>query len=144
MTLSDIADTPFGNSPEVVPARSVLTALSQTFNLWLRDGLTGQPVQIIDTFALYKTTYANPGQFGIVNNTVPACDAAKIQAVTCGAVTDGSSLFCNATPGAPYNTIVTDADVNTWQFADSVHPTTGGHKIISDAFAAQLHAFGWI
>jgi len=144
MTLSDIADTPFGNSPEVVPARSVLTALSQTFNLWLRDGLTGQPVQIIDTFALYKTTYANPGQFGIVNNTVPACDAAKIQAVTGGAVTDGSSLFCNATPGAPYNTIVTDADVNTWQFADSVHPTTGGHKIISDAFAAQLHAFGWI
>ena len=143
MTLSDIVDTPLGNS---LPAevRPVLTGLSQVFNLWLREGLTGQPVQIIDTFALYKTTYANPGQFGIVNNTVPACDAAKIQAVTGGAVTDGSSLFCNATPGAPYNTIVTDADVNTWQFADSVHPTTGGHKIISDAFAAQLHAFGWI
>ena len=144
MTLSDIADTPFGNSPEVVPARSVLTALSQTFNLWLRDGLTGQPVQIIDTFALYKTTYANPGQFGIVNNTVPACDAAKIQAVTGGAVTDGSSLFCNATPGAPYNTLTTGADVNTWQFADGVHPSTGGHKIIGEAFAAQLRAFGWI
>ena len=56
----------------------------------------------------------------------------------------GSSLFCNATPGAPYNGLATGADVNTWQFADSVHPTTGGHKIISDAFAAQLHAFGWI
>jgi phospholipase/lecithinase/hemolysin len=144
MTLSDIADTPFGNSPEVAPARSVLTALSQTFNLWLRDGLTGQPVQIIDAFALFKDGYQNPGKFGIVNNTTPACDAAKIQAVTGGAVTDGTSLFCNATPGAPYNTIVTGADVNTWQFADSVHPTTGGHKIISDAFAAQLHAFGWI
>ena len=68
----------------------------------------------------------------------PACDAAKISAVTGGAVTDGSSLFCNATPGAPYNGLRTGADVNTWQFADSVHPTTGGHKIISDAFAAQL------
>ena len=144
MTLSDIADTPFGNSPEVAPARSVLTALSQTFNLWLRDGLTGQPVQIIDTFALFKDGYQNPGKFGIVNNTTPACDAAKIQAVTGGAVTDGTSLFCNATPGAPYNGIRTGADVTTWQFADSVHPTTGGHKIISDAFAAQLHAFGWI
>jgi outer membrane lipase/esterase len=144
MTLSDIADTPFGNSPSVVPARSVLSALSETFNLWLREGLTGQPVQIIDTWALYKDGYANPGNLGIVNNTTAACDAAKIQAVTGGAVTDGSSLFCNATPGAPYNTIVTGADVNTWQFADSVHPTTGGHKIISDAFAAQLHAFGWI
>lgn len=144
MTLSDIADTPLGNSPQVAPIRSVLTGLSQTFNLWLRDGLTGQPVQIIDTYALAKDAYANPGQYGIINNTAVACDAAKIQALTGGAIISGSSLFCNATPGAPYNTLVTGADVNTWQFADDVHPTTGGHKIISDAFAAQLHAFGWI
>jgi phospholipase/lecithinase/hemolysin len=143
MTLSDIADTPFGNS---LPAslRPVLTDLSRIFNLWLRDGLTGQPVQIIDTFALFKDGYQNPAKYGIVNNTVPTCDAAKISAITGGAVTDGSSLFCNATPGAPYNGLRTGADVTTWQFADSVHPTTGGHKIISDAFAAQLHAFGWI
>ena len=143
MTLSDIADTPFGNSLPAT-ARPVLTALSQVFNLWLRDGLTDQPVQIIDTFALFKDGYQNPGKFGIVNNTVPACDAAKISAITGGAVTDGSSLFCNATPGAPYNGLRAGADVNTWQFADSVHPTTGGHKIISDAFLAQLKSFGWI
>jgi outer membrane lipase/esterase len=143
MTLSDIADTPFGNSLPAT-ARPVLTALSQVFNLWLRDGLTNQPVQIIDTFAIFKDGYLNPGKLGIVNNTIPACDAAKISAVTAGAVTDGSSLFCNATPGAPYNGLRAGADVNTWQFADSVHPTTGGHKIISDAFAAQLKSFGWI
>ena len=143
MTLSDIADTPFGNSLPA-SARPVLTALSQVFNLWLREGLTGQPVQLIDTFALFKDGYQNPGKFGIVNNTVPACDAAKISALTGGAVTDGSSLFCNATPGAPYNGLRAGADVTTWQFADSVHPTTGGHQIISDAFAAQLRSFGWI
>ena len=144
MTLSDIADTPFGNSAQVAPVRSVLTALSETFNLWLREGLTGQPVQIIDTFALYKEAYANPAQFGIVNNTGVACDAAKIEAVTGGQVTDGSSLFCNATPGVAYNTLTTGADVDTWQFADSVHPSTAGHRLISDAFLAQLQAFGWI
>ena len=144
MLLSDIADTPLGNSPEVAPARSVLTALSQTFNLWLRDGLTGQPVQFIDTYALFKDAYANPALYGIANNTGVACDLAKIQALTGGQVNDGSSLFCNATPGAPYNTLVTGADVNTWQFADGVHPSTGGHKIIGEAFAAQLRAFGWI
>jgi outer membrane lipase/esterase len=143
MTLSDIVDTPFGNS---LPAevRPVLTDLSEVFNLWLRDGLTGQPVQIIDTFALFKDGYQNPAKFGIVNNTVPACDATKISAITGGADTDGSSLFCNATPGAPYNGLRSGADVNTWQFADSVHPTTGGHKIISDVFTAQLKSFGWI
>nr|HET7859858.1 SGNH/GDSL hydrolase family protein [Caldimonas sp.] len=143
MTLSDIADTPFGNSLPA-DARSVLTALSQNFNVWLRDGLAGQPVQIIDTFALFKDAYQNPAAFGFVNNTTPACDAAKIQAITSGQVTDGSSLFCNATPGAPYNGLTAGADVNTWQFADSVHPTTGGHKVIAAAFEAQLHAFGWI
>jgi phospholipase/lecithinase/hemolysin len=142
--LSDIADTPFGNSPQVMPARSVLSGLSETFNLWLREGIKGQPVQWIDAWALFKEGYNNPGQFGIVNNTVPTCDAAKIQAITGGAVTDGSSLFCNSTPGAPYNGLRDGADVNTWQFADSVHPTAGGHKIISDSFRAQLQLFGWI
>jgi outer membrane lipase/esterase len=143
MTLSDIADTPFGNSLPAT-ARPVLSALSLVFNLWLRDGLTGQPVQLIDTYALGKESYANPARYGIVNNTVPACDATKIGAVTRGAVTDGSSLFCNATPGAPYNGLRAGADVNSWQFADGVHPTTGGHKIISDAFGAQLRSFGWL
>ncbi|MFL6662672.1 MAG: SGNH/GDSL hydrolase family protein [Rhizobacter sp.] len=143
MLLSDIGDTPFGNSlPATV--KPVLSDLSRVFNLWLTDGLTGQPVQIIDTFTLFKDGYANPARFGIVNNTVPACDAAKIAAITSNRVTDGSSLFCNSTPGAPFNGLRTGADVTTWQFADGVHPTTGGHKIISDAFAAQLHAFGWI
>jgi len=143
MYLSDTADTPFGNSLPA-SARPVLTDLSRIFNLWLRDALTNQPVQLIDTFTLFKEVYSNPSKYGVVNNTVPACDATKISAITSGAVTDGSSLFCNSTPGAPYNGLRTGADVTTWQFADGVHPTTGGHKILSDAFAAQLHAFGWI
>ena len=143
MTLSDIADTPFGNSlpAEVKP---VLTGLSQVFNLWLREGLTGQPVQIIDTFSLFKDAYANSGKYGIVNNTVPACDPDKISAITGGQVTDGSSLFCNATPGVPYNGLRTGADVDTWQFADGVHPSTGGHKLLGEVFLAQLQSFGWI
>jgi phospholipase/lecithinase/hemolysin len=149
MELSDIADTPFGGS---LPAsvKPVLTELSQIFNLWLRDALTGQPVQLIDTFTLFKGVLADPSKVGIVNTTVPACDAAKIKVITGGAITDGSSLFCNATPGLPYNGLLNDpahglvANTTTWFFADSVHPTTGGHKIFSDVFSAQLKSFGWI
>nr|ACF49127.1 GDSL esterase E-2 [uncultured bacterium] len=144
MTISDIADTPFGNSAQVAPARSVLTELSQIFNLWLRDGLTGAPVQIIDSYALFKEASANSTALGFVNNTVPACDATKIATLTSNQVTDGSSLFCNATTGSPLNGLRTGADVNTWFFADSVHPTTGGHKLISDSFTLQLQAFGWL
>src|SRR6185369_11484766 len=98
-------------------------------------------VQIIDTFPILKDSYQNPAKYGFVNNTVPACDAAKISAITGGKVTDGSSLFCSATPGAPYNGLRTGADVTTWQFADSVHPTTGGHKIVSDYVTQQLRSF---
>jgi outer membrane lipase/esterase len=143
LTLSDIADTPFGLS---LPAnvRPVLTDLSRIFNLWLREGLTNAPVQIVDTFPLFKETFLNPAAFGIVNNTVPACDAAAISAITGGRITDGSSLFCNSTPGAPFNGLRAGADPLTWQFADSVHPTTRGHQLIAETVLAQLRAFGWL
>lgn len=142
MALPDIADTPFGHSlpATVVP---VLTDLSLIFNLWLREGLVNQPVQVVDTMSMFKDLYQNPAKYGIVNVTVPACDATKIAAITGGRVIDGSSLFCNSTPGVPFNGVRTGADVNTWAFADGVHPTTGGHKIFADVAFEQLKAYGW-
>ena len=144
MMLNDISDTPFGKKSVPANARPVLTDLSRSFNLWLRDGLTGQPVQLIDTFAIFKETLAHPDTFGFVNVTDAACDVDKIKAITSGRITDGSSLFCNNTPGAPFNGITAGADSNTWLFADSVHPTTGGHIAISNAVVAQLKSFGWL
>ena len=143
MNLPDSSLTPFGGTlPAAV--KPVLSAVIDTFNLWLRDSLTGVAVQIIDQNTPGKDVYANPAKYGLTNTTVPTCDAAKIQAITGGAVTDGSSLFCNSTPSAPYNGIRTGADVNTWQFADGVHPTPAGYKIISDYVTQQLRGFGWI
>ena len=100
MTILDPIYTPFGASlpAEVQP---VLSGLSQNFNLWLRDGLTGQPVQLIDTESLFAPMRADPAKYGIANLTIPACDAAKIAAITGGAITDGSSLFCNSDPPCP-------------------------------------------
>lgn len=143
MTLSDISDTPFGHAfPDDL--RLILTDLSQVFNTALRAGLDQAPVKIIDAYALAKDVYANPAKSGFVNNTTPACDVAKISAITGGLVDDGSSLFCNDTPGAPYNGLTAGADPITWQFADDVHPTTGGHRAIAASFQAQLQSFGWI
>jgi outer membrane lipase/esterase len=141
--LPDSSQTPFGGS---LPAsvQPVLSGLVDIFNLWLRDGLTGQPVQLVDANTSFRDVYNNPTKYGIVNNTVPACDAAKISAITGGAVTDGTSLFCNGTPGVPFNGLRDGADVNTWQYADGVHPTIGDHKLISDDALAVLKAFGWI
>ena len=141
--LNDSSQTPFGNTLDA-NARGVLVTLVDTFNLWLRDGLAGQPVQWVDQNSTGKDVYANPAKYGLVNNAVPTCDAAKISGITGGAVTDGSSLFCNATPGVPYNGLRAGANVDTWQFADGVHPTRGGHKLISNFVTSQLRAFGWL
>lgn len=143
ISLPDFTALPFGQSLPVA-VQPVLSALSQNFNLWLRDGLTDQPVQLIDFAALFSDVLADPASYGIVNTTVPACDAEKIAVITGGAETTGSSLFCNSTPGVPYNGLRAGADPATWLFADSVHPTTGGHKILGDEIAAQLKSFGWI
>jgi phospholipase/lecithinase/hemolysin len=139
----DLAQSPFGGT---LPAsvKPVLTGLIDVFNLWLREGLTGQPVLWIDSHAFFQQVISTPATFGFSNVTVPACDAAKIQAITSGAVTSGSSLFCSSTPGAPYNGLRTGADATTWLFADGVHPSTGGHKALSDEVAKQLKAAGWI
>lgn len=141
--LPDSTLTPFGST---LPAsvKPVLTTLVDTFNLWLRDGLAGQPVLWVDQNTPGKDIYANPAKYGLANNTVPACDATKIAAITANAVTDGSSLFCNTTTGSPVNALRTGASVLTWQFADGVHPTTGGHKLISDNVTTQLKAAGWL
>ena len=141
--LPDSSLTPYGQSLPV-SSRQVLTTLVDTFNLWLRDGLTNQPVQLVDANASFKDVYLNPAKYGLTNNKVPACDAAKIALITRGAVTDGSSLFCNSTAGVPFNGIRDGADVNTWQFADGVHPTTGGHRVLATEAAKTLRAFGWI
>ena len=141
--LPDSSLTPFGSTLPV-DARGVLTTLVDTFNLWLRDGLGGQPVKLVDQNTAGKAVHANPGQYGLTVNTVPTCDATVISAITGGAVTDGSSLFCNGTPGVGYYGLRAGANLNTWQFADGVHPTPGGHKVISDYVTSQLRAFGWI
>jgi outer membrane lipase/esterase len=146
MTLPDSTLTPFGSTLPPT-ARPVLTAMVDNFNQWLRDGLANQPVKIMDQNGPAKEVYANPTKFGVANNSMPACDAGKISAITRGAVTDGSSLFCNSTAGVPYNGVRTAApaaDLATWQFADGVHPTPFGHKLISDVVKAQLLAYGWI
>ncbi len=142
MTLIDSAATPYG-STLTVDGRALLTGLSAAFNTAMLAGLDGSGAKIIDARALTAATLANPAAVGITNTTTPACDAAKISAITGGRITDGSSLFCNASAGVPFNGIRTGASASTYLFADGVHPTTAGHKIFADQVWTKLKDFGW-
>jgi phospholipase/lecithinase/hemolysin len=143
MNIADISGTPYGGSLSA-DNKAVLQAMSIEFDNWIVDALTGLPVQIYDSRSGFAGITSAPANYGIVNVTVPACDAAKISPITGGKVTDGSSLFCNVTPGVPFNGLRTGADFNTWLFADGVHPTTGGHRALGGAVLANLRAWGWI
>ena len=142
MTLPDSATTPYGSTLSA-DGRALLTGLSAAFNTALLAGLDGSGAKIIDARALNAAVQAAPSSFGLANITTPACDAAKISAITGGRVTDGSSLFCNASAGVPFNGIRSGASASTYLFADGVHPTTGGHKIFADQVWTKLKDFGW-
>jgi outer membrane lipase/esterase len=94
---------------------------------------------------------ANPSKYGLTNVTGAACDPVKIAAITANRVTDGSSLFCNAAPATAFptplpnlNGLKTGASASTWLFADGVHPTTGGHRVLADQVFDAIKGFGWV
>jgi outer membrane lipase/esterase len=143
LTLQDSAATPaFSGLP--AENKAFLSSLSAAFNTALTTGLSGSGAQIIDARALAAATLANPAAVGITNTTNPACDPAKISAITGGVVTNGSSLFCNASAGVPFNGIAAGASASTYLFADGVHPTTAGHKVFADQVWTKLKEFGWV
>lgn len=119
--------------------RFLLSGLVQIFNDWIKIELNGQALQLLDAYAANEEIFSNLNKYGFVNSTSRICDPAKIAAVTQNAVTDGSSLFC----GAPA-TLAEGANVNTWLFADSVHPSTGFHKVLADIIYTKMQSYGWL
>jgi outer membrane lipase/esterase len=143
MTLPNAAESPaFRAYP--AESKALLAQMSANFNATLAAGLSDTSARFIDMRAFFDTVRANPATYGFSNVTDATCDPAKIQAITGGRITDGSSLFCNATTGQPFNGMKTGASGTTWAFADGVHPTTGGHKAAGDYVITSLKDFGWI
>jgi phospholipase/lecithinase/hemolysin len=146
LNLPDPAVTPEGVATTALSpvVGAALTALADSFNAVLKDGLAGLPVQLIDIRALISDVVANPGAHRVANASTPACDPVRMSQITGGAVTDGFALFCNATPDSPLNGLLAGANVDTWFFADGNHPTTGGHRLIGNEVMRQLRSFGWV
>jgi len=80
---------------------------------------------LLDLYAEVQRVFANPGAYLVHELNVPACDAAKIAAITNGLETGGSSLFCSR------QTLVQNGAAITYFFADGKHPTTLGHLIFA-------------
>jgi outer membrane lipase/esterase len=150
MTLPDASTAPQFLAADA-NTRALVSSLSAAFNATLLTALNGADVRIIDVRALNAAVQASPATYGLTNITTPACDPARIQTVTGGRITDGSSLFCNGAPASAFvtpvpnlNTLRTGASASAYLFADGVHPTTGGHRILADQVWNALKDFGWV
>jgi outer membrane lipase/esterase len=118
--LPDIGRTPaFASTPQ----SASVSALSSFYNSTMSAGLDALHINLIrlNVFGLLDEVIASPASFGITNVTSPAC-------------TTASSLQC--TP----STLVSPSAPQAYLFADTVHPTTAGHQIISDYAASVITA----
>ena len=105
------------------PYATAATGLSKAYNDVVAGALAqmGVSVVAIDDFALISEIAANPSAYGFSNATGVACATS-------------SSIMCSPA------TLVTPDAASTYVFADSVHPTTAGQKLLAQYMSATLNA----
>ncbi|CAO3444839.1 autotransporter domain-containing protein [Azospirillum largimobile] len=123
-TVPDIGSTPFGRAQGSTAAAQI-SQLVGGYNQLVTLGLANAGVSVIpiDTYSLLRAAVANPASFGFTNVTGTAC-------------TTSSSLLCTSA------TLVAPNAAESYLFADGVHPTTAGHRAVSDFVLNALTAPG--
>jgi phospholipase/lecithinase/hemolysin len=131
--------------------------MTNAFNAALQSGLFGTgstdslpEVAWVDAFTQSDMQITQPATYGLTNLTTPACDLTKtgVTAPGVGFVVLPSSLFCSKdTLIAPPAETVTDADptgVMFYLYADAVHPTPFGYRLLAEYSSLQMVIKGWL
>jgi phospholipase/lecithinase/hemolysin len=139
--LPDVSLTPYAlgtiNGSDNSTQQLVL-AMTRAFNERLKADLASQSkVLFVDVFTENQRQIANPRQFGLSNVTGMACDLSAPRNPFATADAQGSSLVCNSS-----NLIA--GDTSRYLFADSVHPTPYGHKLLAQLVTKELILAGWL
>jgi outer membrane lipase/esterase len=113
-----------GLTPSFAASRALGTGLTNAFNAALKAGLAGagSAVVLVDAFTQSQDQFAHREQYGLSNVTTASCATA-------------TSLLCNSA------TLVAGADAN-FLYADSVHPTPYGYKLLAQFVTDRLAKAG--
>lgn len=129
--IPDVAVTPLALSYDAT-TRQLITTMAMTFNAQLQAGLTGTPVVQADLFAQSRAQVANPVSFGLTNITDPACSTNLALNPL-----NGTALVCTG-----YSTVTANTD--GYLYADDVHPSPRGYRLMSDYIVDRLQGAGWL
>lgn len=141
--LPDVSLTPYALSTiqgSDTSTQQLVLAMTRAFNERLRADLTGlSNVLFVDVFTENQRQIANPEQFGLSNVTGMACNLnyPNNGFATDGKPDSGSSLVCNT------NNLIA-GNTSRYLFADSVHPTPYGHKLLAQLVTKELVLAGWL
>ena len=124
VNLPDLGMLPFIRNTEL---EDLATDVSEGYNELVAGGLSGTGVQVFDLAGLIDDAVDDPAAVGLTVTDKPACtnyDASQ------GEV---DALLCT-----PATLVEPDADQH-YLFADSMHPTTAGHRLWGEKVAAFIH-----
>ncbi len=129
VNLPDVSKTPFA-LVQSAETQGLINTMVTAFNAQLQQGLTGVDLILVDAYSVSRDQSANPSKYGLTNTSAPACDLSPAKNPL------GSSLICTKA-----NLIA--GVVDNYQFADTVHPTPYGYKLLADLVSAELGKRGW-
>jgi phospholipase/lecithinase/hemolysin len=136
INVPDISITPFGRGAETAApgTKDLITAMVTTFNSTLATALNSTPgVVLVDAFSDSHNQSVNPASYALSNVTNSACDPASANNPLLG-----SSITCTAASA------LASTDTSAYLFADTVHPTPYGYKLLAQLVTKSLVLAGWL
>ncbi|MFK7967359.1 MAG: SGNH/GDSL hydrolase family protein [Burkholderiaceae bacterium] len=134
VNLPDVSKTPLAYG-QPTANQLLIEQMSATFNQQLAAGLVGteDKVVLVDAYAVSRQQAADPAAYGITNARDIACDLSQPGNAL------GSALVCTTS-----NLVDTEEVVSRYQFADAVHPTPYGSRLIAELVSNNLVSKGWL
>jgi len=135
VNLPDISLTP-GAIASGASGQALVKSMVQAFNVELATKLThGDSLLLVDAFTRSVDQTMNMAKYGLTDVTTPAC-------------TTSSSLVCTK---ATLISALTPTDLtqpatlaNTYLYADTVHPTPYGYRLLAQLVADTMAIKGWL
>jgi outer membrane lipase/esterase len=139
VNLPDVSQTP-SSKAQSMETQGLISNMVTYFNSQLQSGVAGVPgVIVVDAYADNRNQIANPASYALTNVTTPACnlDAPANGLADPTKPGSGTSLVCNTGN-------LKAGDVSHYLFADTVHPTPYGYKLLAQLVTKSLVLAGWL